>query len=611
MEQTGATTMGQKSEKHDIFISYRREGGFETARYLYDNLVRDGYRVTFDLDSLRSGRFDEALLGRIDECTDFVIVLNKGCFDRTLDPKFPRKNDWMRRELGYAIGKGKNVIPVLLGGYAPPVRLPDDIDAVRLLNGPSYSMEYIDSFYGKLKRFLRTPAPADGRKAEPGKSATAADAAICAKCHRWMDLTKMFSCPRCGKNYCQEHQDPETYLCEDCAKAQGVSHGGAGALTYPALAGMLVEALGLDGCLPANPTVLQRFDILEKNGIAPAGGWGPDEETPVTRGDLARLLVESLAREDEVADPSDPQSWVDALTAMGFSLSSMGNVLEAVEAEARRSGRKGRMRWTDSGESRWTATPAKEALCRLRQEIESLPESCVHDMVLEMVHGAIAAHAEKTRNNEESVASFAAWVEHTFLVGFRKEMVVKRAGWWRGGIDAEATTHAVFDLVAREYKNKCLLEALPTEWLAGVERRIMADAVDRQLQDGEDDHPMENIRDEVASGLFRFIPARNTRQSLFFDSDKNKAWDQILAAHRKGEMTRVGRVGRNDPCPCGSGKKFKKCCYYPGYTVKAGETVDTLARIFKLDSEDLRRLNGLGAGEEVKPGQVIKVTMSL
>jgi len=22
----------------------------------------------------------------------------------------------------------------------------------------------------------------------------------------------------------------------------------------------------------------------------------------------------------------------------------------------------------------------------------------------------------------------------------------------------------------------------------------------------------------------------------------------------------VDKVGRNDPCPCGSGKKFKKCC---------------------------------------------------
>ncbi len=29
-------------------------------------------------------------------------------------------------------------------------------------------------------------------------------------------------------------------------------------------------------------------------------------------------------------------------------------------------------------------------------------------------------------------------------------------------------------------------------------------------------------------------------------------------------MTDVGRsgakIGRNDPCPCGSGKKYKKCC---------------------------------------------------
>jgi len=22
-----------------------------------------------------------------------------------------------------------------------------------------------------------------------------------------------------------------------------------------------------------------------------------------------------------------------------------------------------------------------------------------------------------------------------------------------------------------------------------------------------------------------------------------------------------GRIGRNEPCPCGSGKKFKKCCF--------------------------------------------------
>lgn len=28
----------------------------------------------------------------------------------------------------------------------------------------------------------------------------------------------------------------------------------------------------------------------------------------------------------------------------------------------------------------------------------------------------------------------------------------------------------------------------------------------------------------------------------------------------KGEPRRVVKVGRNDPCPCGSGKKYKQCC---------------------------------------------------
>lgn len=28
----------------------------------------------------------------------------------------------------------------------------------------------------------------------------------------------------------------------------------------------------------------------------------------------------------------------------------------------------------------------------------------------------------------------------------------------------------------------------------------------------------------------------------------------------KARPKRVEKVGRNDPCPCGSGKKFKKCC---------------------------------------------------
>ncbi|MDR2090324.1 MAG: SEC-C domain-containing protein [Clostridiales bacterium] len=30
--------------------------------------------------------------------------------------------------------------------------------------------------------------------------------------------------------------------------------------------------------------------------------------------------------------------------------------------------------------------------------------------------------------------------------------------------------------------------------------------------------------------------------------------------YKDDEPPREERIGRNDPCPCGSGKKYKKCC---------------------------------------------------
>ena len=47
-------------------------------------------------------------------------------------------------------------------------------------------------------------------------------------------------------------------------------------------------------------------------------------------------------------------------------------------------------------------------------------------------------------------------------------------------------------------------------------------------------------------------------------------WDNILDEEKRKEITKKQRtsrtvvkeekIGRNDPCPCGSGKKYKKCC---------------------------------------------------
>lgn len=80
----------------DIFISYRRQGGYDTAKHLNDLLVRDGYRVSFDIDTLRNGDFDVQLLNRIDQCEDFILIVDEKAFERTLDVNFNPQKDWLR-----------------------------------------------------------------------------------------------------------------------------------------------------------------------------------------------------------------------------------------------------------------------------------------------------------------------------------------------------------------------------------------------------------------------------------------------------------------------------------------------------------------------------------
>jgi uncharacterized protein YecA (UPF0149 family) len=42
---------------------------------------------------------------------------------------------------------------------------------------------------------------------------------------------------------------------------------------------------------------------------------------------------------------------------------------------------------------------------------------------------------------------------------------------------------------------------------------------------------------------------------------KVKPEDRLVEDEAKGQLRKEeDKVGRNDPCPCGSGKKFKKCC---------------------------------------------------
>ncbi len=63
----------------------------------------------------------------------------------------------------------------------------------------------------------------------------------------------------------------------------------------------------------------------------------------------------------------------------------------------------------------------------------------------------------------------------------------------------------------------------------------------------------KNMVDAKADWLYN-LPQWNS----IFDEEKQKAL--YLEQKKSGTIVKGKKIGRNDPCPCGSGKKYKKCC---------------------------------------------------
>ena len=68
---------------------------------------------------------------------------------------------------------------------------------------------------------------------------------------------------------------------------------------------------------------------------------------------------------------------------------------------------------------------------------------------------------------------------------------------------------------------------------------------------------------EVALNLFEL---RRSLEETLGEFQRTVATGENPHHHRREDpfVHKAGQTGRNDPCPCGSGKKFKKCCGNPG-----------------------------------------------
>jgi preprotein translocase subunit SecA len=226
------------------------------------------------------------------------------------------------------------------------------------------------------------------------------------------------------------------------------------------------------------------------------------------------------------------------------------------------------------------------------------PREELYDILYDIIEDNAGAPAEE----------FVAWANITFPIGLRVEDLPADA-------DEEAKVKLVFGRVKEAYELKVTHED-PTR-VKGIEQMIILQSVDEHWQEylrnmdslregiglrayGQRDplveykreafnlfgDLMDRIKNEIGQNIFRTGSSLEALQSFWQSLNKmmvgNRAQQEpasAMALAKQQSSAQPGHgappaapaqqpirhpagheVGRNDPCPCGSGKKFKKCC---------------------------------------------------
>ncbi len=129
-----------------IFISYRRDGGKTIAESIYQALSKS-YDIFLDTESLKNGVFDEAIVNRIEQCTDFLVIITETVFNRCSEP-----NDWIFHEAQIALREHKNIIPIFVGIKAFPSNVPEPLKEICRYNGIFWDASKM--IFEKMESFL-------------------------------------------------------------------------------------------------------------------------------------------------------------------------------------------------------------------------------------------------------------------------------------------------------------------------------------------------------------------------------------------------------------------------------------------------------------------------
>ncbi len=237
------------------------------------------------------------------------------------------------------------------------------------------------------------------------------------------------------------------------------------------------------------------------------------------------------------------------------------------------------------------------------------PRAMIYEVIDEVVPRKVAEHLEvREQETEADYAGLLTWLNQTFPLGLTADKASL------DGRSIDENGEYLIETIKHAYEQKAAIEEPGA--LKGLERYIILNAIDRLWQEhlyamdglreavslrafGQKDplveykndgfamftELMDNIRSEVLNNLFR-----STTNLQAFEKLLSTLPQSLRHGMLSGDLTLGGsaaeqagqddedetvperpkldlapkreqpRVGRNDPCPCGSGKKFKNCC---------------------------------------------------
>lgn len=222
----------------------------------------------------------------------------------------------------------------------------------------------------------------------------------------------------------------------------------------------------------------------------------------------------------------------------------------------------------------------REIIYARRNEI--LDDDSIHDKIIETfrntIDNIVVSHIPPenylTDNDLEEIAEY---VNTNFLKGQNLD--------WKVLKDKKETevSDYIFDLVIKDYEKKMVSSPLMNEFEKAISLRVIDNSwVDHMsamehLKEGvglrgygqsdpvqvytmEGYEMFENLLNKIDNDIALFLLKAEVRQNVerkqTLEGHANDGKEKV-----KNQPKRVStKVGRNDPCPCGSGRKYKQCC---------------------------------------------------